>query len=169
MTDFNRPSNWGKPGHIDRGDEFETVLDGIEEPYLAWTLGAPTWTASAGTPALGNGSLTGRYRRIGKTLQFQFRLVAGSTTTFGTAGAIFFFTVPGIGSSVPSETFMGAGWFFDSSAANNYTLTWKIDSGSTQLRMWRNDASPSAELANNAPVVMATSDQVMCSGLIEVT
>lgn len=154
-------------GELPDSDKFDEVTDYMTASTAAWTSSAPTWTASAGSPAVGNGTLTGRYRRLGKSVFWMFRLTAGTTTTFGTAGAFFQFTIPGGGTA--AETFMGDAWFFDSSAGANYTLTWKMDSGLTVMRFWRNDASPSVEFLNNAPAAMATSDQFMACGFVEIT
>jgi len=55
----------------------------------AWTSYTPTWTSDSSTPSIGNGSLTGRYKQIGKTVFFNFKLTYGSTTTGG-AGAWMF-------------------------------------------------------------------------------
>lgn len=54
-----------------------------------WDTYTPTWTAATTNPALGNGTLVGRYRRIGRTVLCRIHLVAGSTTTFG-SGALRF-------------------------------------------------------------------------------
>jgi hypothetical protein len=43
----------------------------------------PTWTATGSNPAIGNGTLEGKYMRVGKQCFAKYRLVAGSTTTFG--------------------------------------------------------------------------------------
>ena len=52
--------------------------------YAAWTSFTPTWTTSGTAPAIGNGTLSGKYRLIGKTLEIEFTMLAGTTTTFGT-------------------------------------------------------------------------------------
>ena len=52
----------------------------------------PTWTASGTAPAIGNGTLTGRYFRIQKIVFVQMLFVAGSTTTYGTGN--YSFSVP---------------------------------------------------------------------------
>jgi hypothetical protein len=44
----------------------------------------PTWTASGTAPALGNGTLVGYWSRSGNLINFAIRLIAGTTTTFGT-------------------------------------------------------------------------------------
>jgi len=43
----------------------------------------PAWTASVSNPALGNGSVTGKYVQIGKFVHYEIVYVFGSTTTFG--------------------------------------------------------------------------------------
>lgn len=49
----------------------------------AWTAYTPAFTASTSNPSVGNGSLTGRYNRLGKMVFFTIRLTIGSTTTRG--------------------------------------------------------------------------------------
>ena len=49
----------------------------------------PTWTAATTNPVLGNGTLEGKYMRTGKQCFAKYRLVAGSTTTFGSGEWIF--------------------------------------------------------------------------------
>lgn len=54
----------------------------------AWTSDARSaatiWTAATTNPVIGNGSLTSRYRSVGKTFDWEVRIVTGSTTTYGT-------------------------------------------------------------------------------------
>lgn len=54
-----------------------------------WTAYVPTWTASPTNPSIGNGSLAGSYRLIGKTLHGRIALTIGSTTTAGSGAYIF--------------------------------------------------------------------------------
>jgi hypothetical protein len=50
----------------------------------AWTSYTPTITADGGGFALNNGTLTGRYKQVGKTVFFNLKFVFGSTTSAGT-------------------------------------------------------------------------------------
>lgn len=52
----------------------------------------PVWSTSGSAPALGNGTLTGRYEIVGDICNFFIGFTAGSTTTFGTGA--FEFTLP---------------------------------------------------------------------------
>lgn len=53
-------------------------LDHLEE------LTGVQWVSSGTQPALGNGTIDGKYLRLGALLYFSLRWVPGSTTTFGT-------------------------------------------------------------------------------------
>lgn len=166
---YERPSRLDGPGHFPKGGELESVLDFLDVINDAWTSDAsatPTWTASAGTPAIGDGTLGGRYKLLGKTRPFQVRLVWGTTTTGGTAGATWQFTLPGGGTAV--SDFDGSGHVFDTSASAIYTLTWRMLASGTVIRVWRNDASPSVEMLNNF-ITFATGDVLTVSGTVEVT
>lgn len=63
------------------------IVGSIDAPAAgtdAWSSFSPNWTTSSGTaPAIGDGTLTGRYHQVGKTVFFNIVLSAGSTTTFG--------------------------------------------------------------------------------------
>ncbi len=49
----------------------------------AWTSYTPTWTAGTTNPSIGNGTIEGYYKVIGKTCFVRGNIVMGSTTTFG--------------------------------------------------------------------------------------
>lgn len=49
----------------------------------AWTAYAPTLTGTVSNPSIGNGSIIGRYRTSGKTVDFRIEILVGSTTTRG--------------------------------------------------------------------------------------
>ena len=62
-------------------------LDGYDSTAFlrdnGWQSYTPTWTAATTNPSIGDGTLSGRYIQIGKLVYCQFRMLAGSTTTFG--------------------------------------------------------------------------------------
>lgn len=59
-----------------------------------WTSYTPTWSAGTPSPSVGNGTLAGKYTKIGKTVFFWIRLAIGSTTTLGQPGYAWGFTIP---------------------------------------------------------------------------
>lgn len=60
-----------------------------------WQSYNPEWFVQSGTPtSIGNGTLTGYYKQIGKTVFVRLRFYAGSTTTFGQANQPWCFSLP---------------------------------------------------------------------------
>ena len=49
----------------------------------AWTSYTPVWTAASSNPSIGDGSLQGWYKVVGKTCFVRGNIVMGSSTTFG--------------------------------------------------------------------------------------
>jgi hypothetical protein len=56
----------------------------VASDALAWTTYTPSWTASTTNPVIGNGTITGRYKAIGKTVFVSVKINMGTTTTYGT-------------------------------------------------------------------------------------
>ncbi|GAA3769470.1 hypothetical protein ACFS5L_36385 [Streptomyces phyllanthi] len=49
----------------------------------AWNAYTPAWTAETTNPAIGNGTLTGKYALVGKVCHFSALVTFGSTTAYG--------------------------------------------------------------------------------------
>lgn len=62
-------------------DQFSSIFD-------AWTTYTPTWTASS-NPAIGNGTITGRYLKVGRKCIAIVKITMGSATTYGSGGYSF--------------------------------------------------------------------------------
>lgn len=56
---------------------------GLSDYIYTATTYTPTWTATVSNPSLGNGTLTGRYTKVGRQVTAHVQLIVGSTTTFG--------------------------------------------------------------------------------------
>lgn len=69
------------------------ALDTVVFPTVAWQAFTPTWTAATANPTLGNGTLLGRYIKLGRYVNFYIGLTIGSTTVSG-AGAFTFGNLP---------------------------------------------------------------------------
>jgi len=82
------------------------VLGRVGGDVRAWTAYTPTWGAST-APVLGNGSLSGRYTQIGKTVNFLIVLIMGSTTTYGSS--IYTLTLPVAAASSTNSLIRGSG------------------------------------------------------------
>jgi hypothetical protein len=72
-------------------------IDSLTDP--GWTSYTPTWASSGTAPAIGNGTLTGRYRRAANSdlVIVEITQVWGSTTTNGTG--LYNWTLPVTASS----------------------------------------------------------------------
>jgi len=93
-----------------------TFNDGTGLRAGAWQTYVPTWTGSGSNPVIGNGSIIGRYTQIGRTVHFRIKIIAGSTTTFGSGTYDF---------GLPTSREAGAGGLPITGGAR------VIDSGST--------------------------------------
>jgi hypothetical protein len=60
------------------------IRDQFNSMFAAWTAYTPSWTSSGTAPNLGNGTLIGRYMKIGRTVICHINMITGSTTTYGT-------------------------------------------------------------------------------------
>ncbi|MER7967666.1 hypothetical protein ABTX35_01385 [Streptomyces sp. NPDC096080] len=62
----------------------QEIRDQINSMIGAWTAYTPTWTSSGTNPSLGNnGTILGRYLKIGRTVACEIHLTTGSSTTYG--------------------------------------------------------------------------------------
>ncbi|MFI8297278.1 hypothetical protein ACIGCZ_15195 [Streptomyces nigra] len=62
----------------------QEIRDQFNSMFSAWTAYTPTWTSTGTAPSLGNGTILGRYMKIGRTVICHINMTAGSTTTYGT-------------------------------------------------------------------------------------
>lgn len=77
------PRTWSS-GEIPTGADFNVeIRDQFNSIFGAWTAYTPTWTAATTAPVLGNGTLVGRYLKVGRTVQMTAQLTIGSSSTFG--------------------------------------------------------------------------------------
>jgi hypothetical protein len=67
-------------------DERVFASYGLGSANRAWTVYTPLWSSLGTQPAIGNGTLTGAYRQLGKLVAVRLSMNAGTTTTFGTGG-----------------------------------------------------------------------------------
>jgi hypothetical protein len=132
----------------------------------AWTSYTPTWTSDSGTPSIGDGSITGRYKQIGKTVFFNLKLTYGTTTTGG-SGA-WMFTLP-VTSYDPNYQFAvsilnsGLAWY-GAIANGNYKGSTShfsiIHQNDTQTTVW-------GGVSSTAPFTFESQDTLTVSGSYE--
>lgn len=128
------------------------VNNDIWHGFIAYT---PTWGASGGAPAVGNGTLAGAYSRAGRTITATFSLIAGTTTNAGTGGIRL-----GLPAAIRGSTGVqkiGAGLLIDVSAPLNYPCATYGSPSSVYMNMAYAGA---AFVADTAPFTFATGDQI---------
>jgi hypothetical protein len=89
-----------------------------------WIAYTPTWTSASTSPAIGNGTLLGFYKREGDSAIIQIRLAAGSSTTFGGSNSWYFSIPSGLSidsTKLPSGGDNSVGFAKGYSAGVNYS------------------------------------------------
>lgn len=135
-----------------------------------WTTYTPTWTSTGTAPAIGNGTLSGRYAQQGKTVHLVVEISWGTTTSAGTGG--YRLSLPsGLTARTTLEQCL-TGRFFDSSAnvavAGSCTL-----SGGTfvALQYMRpslaGDTVEITSVTGTAPATWANGDKLRAWGTFE--
>ena len=113
----------------------------------AWATFTPTWTASGTAPSLGNGTLIGRYQRIGRTIKFHINLAPGSTTTFGTG--TYSFAMPVI-SANNGCTMTGTA---EALVTNVFGGICVISPNVTTLTVWFPGSTTATNLTSSGPTI----------------
>jgi len=67
-------------GELPDADKFTEISNFMTAAATAWTTWSPTLT----NLTLGNGTTSARYRQLGKTIDYRFKFVLGSTSAVGT-------------------------------------------------------------------------------------
>ena len=99
----------------------------------AWTSFTPTWTAATTNPIIGNGILTGAYCQINKVVVARYKIVAGSTTTYG-AGDYYVSLPVAANSAYVARDAVGSGILYNYTV-DDYVVTVGFESTS-RLLFW---------------------------------
>ncbi|MEU8379786.1 hypothetical protein [Streptosporangium sp. NPDC048865] len=140
------------------------ITDRWTDLYGAWTSYTPTWTGATTNPSLGNGTLVAAYKRSdqSKSVYVRLRLVAGTTTTYGTGAWLF--SLP---SGLPPAAIQSLGGFLlDNSTVNRYAVSAYLTAANGIERIAYNGTTG---LTGLAPFTWAVSDSLMLSGVYETT
>jgi hypothetical protein len=127
-------------------------MNSIGAASVAYT---PAWTSTAGTPAIGNGTLQGRYFQINKIIIAQISWTAGSTTTYGTAGGVYRMSLPV--TALNTTYLAGYAAYGDASTFNTYNMTTQFVS-TTTVQGIMNVLGINGGWGQANPVAMATGD-----------
>ena len=145
-------------------DDVNGLLVTIKAAYEgAWSSYTPAWTSTGTAPALGNGTLTGAYERVGNTVSLRAVLTLGSTSTVGTGTYRLSLPVaPKVGSLLTAL-------FKDASASGaRYSGTVEIVAATTTGDNMRiHVGSGTVTVGATVPVVPANGDELYISGTYE--
>lgn len=129
----------------------------------AWTAFTPAMTFSGGgSLTIGNGTIAGAYRQIGKTLDVNISLVVGSTTSFGTND--WRFTLPNSLTSAARRQ-CGSAFGNDVGTAFRTGVAW-VEPSTTYIAIVSHGAATA--WSTTAPHTWANTDQLAISATIEV-
>ncbi|MEE1813709.1 hypothetical protein PUR59_01465 [Streptomyces sp. SP18ES09] len=140
------------------------IRDQWLDMLAAWVTYTPVWTAATTNPVLGNGTIVGRYKKVGRKVDFQIDLTMGSTTTYGTGAwsVTLPFTAAGSsGSRIGTAQALGASRFAGqvviSSGANGTSAFFPASSSVSNL----------SSAASAVPFAWASGNELRITGTYE--
>lgn len=97
----------------------------------AWVSYTPTWTSTGSAPAIGNGTLVGRYSIEGKSCTAMVGLTFGTTTTAGTG--TYAFALPFTAVTRAGNAWIGTALATDSGVASTAGVCQIVSAGTTAI------------------------------------
>lgn len=121
-----------------------------------WTANTPTISGTGW--ALGNGTITGRYRNNDKTVRYRGTINAGSTTTFGSA-QLFISLPPSLNASAATPRCTGQVFIISN---NVYAGVCSIVASASTMAMFGQSSSVGqlTSLVQNAPVALVNGSSI---------
>ena len=151
----HNPSSGGTPS-VAWGDILNANFAAIG---AAWTSFTPAWT----NLTVGNGTQTGAYLKIGKTLRFRAEITLGSTSSVSTDPSL---TLPGSSTGITARQIVHAR-AFDTSGSATYPGTGQIESSGTVVRGLTFAGNTGVSSAT-VPFTWATGDILAINGELEI-
>jgi hypothetical protein len=163
LVNVNAGDTLAAGGHAARHNSVNTALDEIKVylagSFEAWTAYTPTLGGTGW--ALGNGTITGRFCKLGTVVHFYVNIIFGSSSTFG--GSALTVSTPfsrRVGIATPQKAVAT-----DVSVSQIYSLTVRqLSAGSVTLYT---NAAPIAGVTTNVPFAWAVSDVIAIAGTFE--
>lgn len=120
--------------------------------WAPWDQYTVSWTAVSVNPAIGNGSIVGKFRRVGTTGYLRGAISVGTTTTFGTGGWRVSMPTGWVASNTPaSDGYQVGGVVMVPAAGSAYNGFCWAQPNTSYLQLVT-DATPAAFVATGAPV-----------------
>lgn len=143
---------------------WDLVADPLAEFGVWITTFVPVWTASAGAPVLGDGTITCRHRVVGKTMDVRIKLTWGSTTTSAGTG-LWCLSLP----FAPVVDGLLSAYVDDNSASQRWAGTARIIAASASGNNMRIVVQPGTGGVSGtaSPMTWAVSDILILQGTLE--
>lgn len=135
-----------------------------------WQTWTPVWSGTASPqPAIGNGTLGGRWRRVGRAVEFQFYLQCGSTTSFGVNGSQWQWTLPVPGFvSWDYAAPIGTAICIDSGSRFFHADVLYASGDSSRFHLWSDRGASETTITPTTPYTWASGDRVLAQGMYEI-
>jgi len=133
----------------------QEIRDQFNSFFGAWTSYTPTWAGATTNPVLGNGTLTGRYMKVGRTVTVEIKLTTGSTTTYGSG--IWRWSLPAAAASAHDA--VGSAFIGDASAGYSTGVAY-ISASNTDVTVYVGTPAAGAAVSGTHPQTFAASDRV---------
>jgi len=132
----------------------------------AWTAYTPVWTAASVDPVIGNGTIEGYYKVIGKTCFVRGNIAMGSTTTFGSGE--WYVSMP-FTASHADAILMTAQLLDNSTAWYNATLNGARAGFNYKTAIqYQNTGGTADSITSTTPFTWTTSDRFLWNGSFEI-
>ncbi len=130
-----------------------------------WSAYTPSWGSNGTAPVINNGSLTGRWTRIGRTIHVLISWLAGSTTTYGSGEWTFSLPTASAGIGSNAKFWTGTALGINPGAAYWPGIS-QIESGASVVRMLSPTSAAgttSSRWTPTVPQTWATNHQINVS------
>lgn len=148
----------GTTGSVLNAAFFADLLDRIDAFISEWTTYTPTWVSSGTQPTIGNGSITGRYQKVGKTVFFEMELTFGTTTTPGTG--TYQFGLPLLAAAIRGR---GKAVILGASTTRYWGGFW-IMTATNALAAYYDNETNHLQCGQGAPATWGAGDYIKVSG-----
>ena len=127
------------------------------------TTFTPAWTGAGSNPAIGNGTLTGFYYRVGNLIIATWNIIAGSTTTFGSGQ--YSVGLPVTAATSPAQRWTLTGDLLDA-GVQHYEAVGVVNGSTTfeEILVMSNATGPTNWTAT-APFTFGNTDRLTISGV----
>jgi hypothetical protein len=132
----------------------------------AWISYTPSWTANVSNPVIGNGTLEGWYKLVGKTCFVRGNIVMGTTTTFGSGE--WYVSMP-FTASHADAILMTANLLDNGSAWYNAVVNGARAGFNYKSAIQHQNTGGTADsISSNTPFIWASTDRFLWNGSYEI-